>query len=228
METTAEEPVTVRLPAGWLWLVVVLGAGLGCGAGFAVAPLVGWLVELVGGAPGPLRLAAALPTVWAVPVLTLAGAAGGAWVASVWRRESPAVTIGPDHVLVHQDGAGTHVDQGQVGAAFTDGHDLVLLDHTGGELLRTPGSDLTTDRLRDAFTRFGYPWQGTADPREAEFVTWVDRSPGLDEPAHALLRTRRRALADKRTGAAEEALDGLRALGIAVRDRSGAQQYRKR
>ncbi|WP_428815133.1 CysS/YqeB C-terminal domain-containing protein [Streptomyces albus] len=35
------------------------------------------------------------------------------------------------------------------------------------------------------------------------------------------------ALADKRTGAAGEALEQLRALGINVRDRGQAQQYRK-
>ena len=33
------------------------------------------LVDVFGDAPGPLRLAAALPTAWAVPVLTAAGLA---------------------------------------------------------------------------------------------------------------------------------------------------------
>ncbi|WP_441316566.1 CysS/YqeB C-terminal domain-containing protein [Gordonia paraffinivorans] len=40
------------------------------------------------------------------------------------------------------------------------------------------------------------------------------------------MRARQRALADKRPGAAEDARDELRNLGIAVRDRHGAQQYR--
>ncbi|GEL19153.1 hypothetical protein PA7_29900 [Pseudonocardia asaccharolytica DSM 44247 = NBRC 16224] len=30
---------------------------------FAVAPLVNWLMDLIGSAPGPLRIAALLPTV---------------------------------------------------------------------------------------------------------------------------------------------------------------------
>ncbi|MEV4941515.1 CysS/YqeB C-terminal domain-containing protein [Streptomyces zaomyceticus] len=56
---------------------------------------------------------------------------------------------------------------------------------------------------------------------------WVDGTPALDESTHALLRKRRRAIADDRTGAAEEAREELRARGISVRDRGEAQQYRE-
>ncbi len=228
METTANsDAVTVRLPETWLWLVRIGGAALGFGAGFGVAPLVSWLLDLVGGAPGPLRLAAQLPTVWAVPLLTLVGAAAGAWAAAAWRKESPVVTVAGDHITVHEHGSGLHLDHERIGEVFTDGRDLVVLDADGGELTRVKADELSTGRLRAAFEKFDLPWRGTADPREAEFVRWVDRSPDLDEPVHALLRARKRAMADKRSGAAEEALDGLRVMGVAVRDRDGGQQYRR-
>ena len=72
----------------------------------------------------------------------------------------------------------------------------------------------------------GIRWAGTTNPRDAEFVTWVDRSEELDEQTHALLRRRRRALADKRTGTAEELRDELLDLDVVVRDRGDSQQYR--
>lgn len=42
-----------------------------------------------------------------------------------------------------------------------------------------------------------------------------------------LLRTRQRALTDKRMGAADDARDELRSLGVVVRDRDHKQQYRE-
>jgi hypothetical protein len=226
--TTDRQSVTIKMPVVWLWLIVVVGAGLGCGAGFGVGPLVRWLIDLTGSAPAPLRIAAKLRTVWAVPVLTLVGTAAGLWLASVARQESPVVTIEADHVAVHKADSGLHLHlrHERIGAVFTDGRDLVVLDLGQAELARVPAGDLSTEQLAEACGRFGYPWRGTADPREAEFVPWVDGAPGLDEAGHALLRSRKRALADKRPGAAEEALDNLRAAGITVRDRQGVQQYR--
>ncbi|HYH29138.1 MAG TPA: hypothetical protein VD903_02035 [Pseudonocardia sp.] len=221
-----EHAVTVRMPEGWLWLLRAGGAALGCALGFAVAPLVRWLVDLTGEAPGPLRLAAQLPTAWAVPVLTVVGAAAGVYLAVVTRRQSPAVIVAPHHLTVRQGTSARQVDRERVGVAFTDGRDLVLLDRLEHELVRIDATDLPTRRLVSAFEQHGFPWRGSTDPRETEFVRWVDGTPDLDAATHALLRTRKRALDDERTGAAEDALDELRARGVAVRDRGGVQQYR--
>ncbi|MFF7245169.1 hypothetical protein ACFZBU_14855 [Embleya sp. NPDC008237] len=223
-----EQAVTVRMPSVWLWLIGVGSTLLGFGAGFAVAPFVDWLIDLVGSAPGPLRPAARLPTHWAVPTLSVLGAGLGAWMAAAARRESPVVTVAEDHVAIHRDGSGLHILRERIHAVFTDGRDLVALDPSETELARVQATDLPTGHLHDAFARFDYPWRGITDPREAEFTTWVDGTPDLNEAAHALLRARKRALTDKQAGAAEHALDGLRTLGIAVRDRKGAQQYRPR
>ncbi|GCD95004.1 YqeB family protein [Embleya hyalina] len=230
MDATAvdEQAVTIRMPQVWLWLIGVGTALLGFGAGFGVGPLVRALLDLTGSAPAPLRLAARLPTAWAVPALTLLGAGIGAWMAVVAHRESPVVTVTAEDITIHVDGAGLLVRRDRIAAVFTDGRDLVALDAAERELIRVRAGDLSTEHLRDAFARFEYPWRGTTDPREADFTPWVDGTPDLEEAAHALLRTRKRALTDKRPGAAEQALDDLRARGLAVRDRKGAQQYRRR
>ncbi|MGC0423288.1 YqeB family protein [Embleya sp. AB8] len=222
-----EQAVTIRMPRVWLWLIGVGTALVGFGAGFGISPLVRQLTDLSGSAPAPLRLAARLPTLWAVPVLTGLGAAVGAWMASVARRESPVVTVTPGHFTIRRDGAGLQVRRDRVDAVFTDGKDLVALDTAEIELVRIRATDLPTERLRDAFTRFDYPWSGTTDPHEAEFTPWVDGTPDLDDAEHALLRARKHALADKQPGAAEQAREHLRAGGIVVRDRRKTQQYRR-
>jgi hypothetical protein len=221
------ESVNVRIPQGWLWTLSLVGAALGVGVAFAVGPTVDWLVGLIGSAPGPLRLAARMPLAWAVPVLGVVGTAAGAWVGHTWQNENAIVTVGADATIVANGGERVHIRRDQVAAVFTDGRDLVLLDAAGLPLSRSKADDVLVGGLRSAFERFGYPWRGTGDPHEKDFITWVDRSPDLDEPTHGLLRARHRALADKRPGEAAQALDALRAQGLVVRDRAGAQEYRR-
>ncbi|MEV0375116.1 hypothetical protein AB0I10_36000 [Streptomyces sp. NPDC050636] len=222
-----EPSVTVRLPGAWLWAVILGGAALGLGAAFAVGPLADWMISFFDGAPGPLRLAAALPLVWAVPVLTLVGGVAGALVAGAWHAENPVIEVGTDSVVVHNTTGGRHVERALVAEVFTDGRELVLRDADGREHVRTRVDNGLAGRLKSAFEQQGYPWRGTVDPHEADYTTWVDNAPGLEERVHTLLRMRQRALADDRTGAADEAREELRALGISVRDRDKAQQYRE-
>lgn len=221
------DSVTVRIPQGWLWALRLVGAALGVGAAFAVGPVVDWLVGLVGGAPGPLRVVARIPLPWAVPVLAVVGTLVGAWVGHTWQKENAIVTVDADAAEVAHRGERVHIGRDQIGAVFTDGQELVILDAAGRPLSRTKADDVLIGQLRSAFETFGYPWLGTSDPHESDFVAWVDRSPDLDEPAHALLRARHRALADKRPGEAARALDALQAQGLVVRDRAGTQEYRR-
>ncbi|MGI5996377.1 MAG: YqeB family protein [Saccharomonospora viridis] len=222
----AENTVNVSIPRRWIVGMHAAGALLGFGAAFVIGPLVTWLLGLAGDAPGPLRLAAGLPLVWAIPVLTLAGLGVGFWFAKEWQKENGTITITPEGVTVHRAGSNRYVARERIGGVFTDGRDLIVTDSATNELLRVNTDKVLVDRLRDAFERFDYPWQGTRDPHDHAFATWVDGSGLLDARTHDLLRARQRALADKRPGAAEDARDELRNLGIAVRDRHGAQQYR--
>lgn len=220
-------PTTVRMPRAVLWVVTLVCGALGFGLGFLVKPLVHWIVDVFGDAPGPLRLAAALPTAWAVPVLTAAGLAAGVWLAREAKKEALELTVDHEGVHLEQRGGAKHLRREDVAAVFLDGKDLVLLDAGTRQLARHLATDLSRRKVRAAFERWGYPWAGTADPHEDEFRTWVDGHPDLDDEAHDLLRSRSRALADKRLGAAADLADQLQAIGVVARDRGGDQQYRR-
>ncbi|PRX44507.1 hypothetical protein B0I33_11115 [Prauserella shujinwangii] len=225
--STSAPSVTLRMPDAVLWAVGLGVTALGFGLGFAVKPLAHWLIDTVGGAPGPLRLVSMFPTAGAVAVCTAAGAVAGAWLAYEWRKESLDLTVGPDSVQLAQKGAERYVPRERVGEVFRDAKDLVILDPDTKEVARHAADDLSWDEVRAAFERLGYPWAGTGDPHEREFRRWRDGEPELDEKANGLLRSRARALADKRHGAAADLADELQANGIVVRDRDGAQEYRR-
>lgn len=225
--TTVPEPsVTVRMSEGWPWLFRLGCPVAGFGLGFLVAPAVGWLLDIAGSAPGPLRVLAQLSTGWAVLVTTLLGVAAGLWLAHAARKESLSVTVTRSHVELSQAGDDHYLAGDRIGAVFRDGNDLVLLDARTAELARKKASDLSWTRLRGAFERFDYPWRGSTDPHDSEFRRWVDGHPDLKASAHDILRTRTRALRDGKLGAAAEAQDRLGAAGIVVRDRGGTQEYR--
>ncbi|GAA4621150.1 YqeB family protein [Saccharopolyspora hordei] len=218
---------TVRVHRAVLWALGLGCGALGLGLGFLVKPLVHGIIGLVGDAPGPLRLAAALPTAWAVPVLTAVGLAAGAWLAAEAKRDALELVVDHDGVHLEQARAERYLRREDVAAVFLDGRDLVFLDATTRQLARHRASDLPAQQVRAAFERCGYPWAGTADPHEGEFRTWVDGHPDLDDEAHGLLRSRARALTDEQLGTAAELADRLQEIGVVVRDRGGAQQYRR-
>lgn len=221
-----EDKVSIAISTRWLVGFGIAGATVGFGAAFIVGPVVDWLIGMVGDAPGPLRLAATLPTMWAIPVLAIAGLCVGVQVGRQWQKECGVTTISAEGVTVQRGGTGHHVAREEIRGVFIDGDDLVLVDHQSAELLRTATDQTLAMRLQRALDKFSYPWQGTTNPHEQEFAVWVDGRGPLDARAQALLRARQRALADKRIGAAEDARDQLRDLGITVRDRDDAQQYR--
>lgn len=218
--------VSVTVPNSWMAGFAVAGAAVGLGAAFVVGPFVSWLVGLIDDAPGPLRVAAALPLEAAIPLLCLVGMCIGIAAAWKWRKDVGITKISPEGVTVRRDGEHQYIDRGQISGAFIDGHDLVLTNRHTVELLRSKNDQTLAGRLQAAFERFDYPWHGISDPNEDEYATWVDGKGPLDARAHDLLRARQRALRDARPGAADNARDELRARGISVRDRREGQQYR--
>ena len=226
MTTADQRSVTLRMSDAVPWAFRLGLPVVGFGLGFVIAPLVRWLLSTIDAAPGPLRILAQLPTGWAVLVTTVIGVGAGIWLAVEARKEALLITVDHDHVELSQSGEDRYLNRDRIDAVFRDGKDLVLLDAGTSELARNKASDLSWDRIREAFEQFGYPWRGEADPHEAQFRRWVDGHPDLDATAHDLLRRRARALKDDRSGEAGDALDQLRDRGIVVRDRDGAQQYR--
>lgn len=221
-----EHTETIEIPSRWTTGIHVAGAVLGFAAAFVVGPLAHWLLGLAGTAPGPLRLAASLPTMWAIPILTVAGLIAGHVIASEWQKENGATTVAPEGMTVTRGDESSYVPRDQIDGVFTDGHDLVVVDGHTRELLRVKTDDVLISRLHAALERHGYPWRGISDPHEDAFTTWVDGGEQLTPAAHELLRARQRALSDKRPGAAQDARDELQKIGVVVRDRKNTQQYR--
>jgi hypothetical protein len=224
-EPTTRAAVTVRMSKATLWGLGVLATAVGVALGFLAAPLARWLVATVDGAPGPLKLLAALPTGWAVLVMGALGLVAGLLLAATAHDESLEVTVDADHVQLGVSGRARWIARADVDGVLRDGRDLVLLDCRGAELDRRRASDLPGGRLRSAFVDHGYPWRD--DPAYgAGFATWVDGRPDLSAAVHLLLRERARAVERKDVDTAADLGAQLRSHGISVRDRDGRQEIR--
>lgn len=197
----------------------LLGAGLGAG----LTALSGWIAGL----PwfpfqGLFELLDRWPDERAYPIGAGLGLLGGLALAVVAVRDRLTVTVGHHTVRLHRDGHGRDVARADVAGVFVDGEALVLLDTAGGELAREK-SDLDTERLREAFTRQGWPWTGQ-DPHRDAYRRWVEGLPDLPPGADALLRARQRALDGGHDAETRELHGELARLGVVVRD-EGKRQY---
>lgn len=218
---------TVGVPARYTAIFTGGGAVVGFAAAFVVGPLVSWLLGFFGDAPMPLRFMAELPFAWALPVLTVAGAVAGFLIVASWSDSAGAFEVGAEGITVRSKEADRFVPMSVCHRLAVEKGELIVLDQAAREIFRGPLDGEMVPGLQAALQEHGYPALESADPYTRDFSTWVEGDGNLDEGTEELLRARRRALADKRPGAAEEALDGLRRLGVMVRDRDGRQQYRR-
>jgi len=221
----SESSVTIGMSNRWSWVIPVGLGAIGVGLGYAVRPVFNWMMDLFDSAPGPLRVAATLPTVWAVLGLAALGVLVGFWMIGVARKETPVVTVDAEHVEILLDGRNRYFSRDRIAAVYRDGHDLVLLDDMTRELARDKASDISAPELREAFERFGYPWLAE-DRYQSKFQRWIDGHPDLTEPIHRLLRERSRAIADKKHGETAALTEKLRDNGLVIRDRNDTQEYR--
>ncbi|GAA1174157.1 YqeB family protein [Nesterenkonia xinjiangensis] len=218
--------VTVSLSSRLGPAFTVAGAALGGVAAMLIRPTTSWMMDRLDGSPAPLRLLDQLPLSWSVPLLAVLGAVAGFLIYAAWNHDVGTVTVDAQTVTVDQKTGAAVFRHAEISDAFLDKDDLVLLARDSRELSRTPSENGLASELKEAFGMFGLPWSGTTDPRDVEFHPWVDRSRELDAELHTMLRERRRALADGRSGEAESLRDQLTAHGVIVRDRDGAQQIR--
>ncbi|WP_433192602.1 YqeB family protein [Nocardia sp. CA-107356] len=224
--TTTSAPTVLRFSTVWLWLFGLGGLALGCGIGFAV-PFVGqWLVDTVHEIPGPLRIAMTVPRIWLVPITTVIGALAGLALFGTARNESLALTVAGDHVELAQNGREQYVSRAEIAAVFREHGDLVVTDRNRLRLARFRATDLRARAIEQAFRDHGYPWLEQNDPYGADFTRWVDGLPETGADIDTLMRSRRRAIADKKSLEVEDLDDKLLALGVDVRDRKGEQQIR--
>lgn len=223
----ASEPIYVTMPAIWLWLFRLGTPIVGAGLGLVARPVLEWVLGLVGAAPALLRAAGSMSPVVAVLVLAVLGGGVGAWLAHEAESDSLHLTVGPDGLALRQAGAERFVARDRIAQVFLDRNDLVTLDPSGRQVSRNGASDLDLDAVEHALQVHGYPWKGRHDPHETDFTRWVEDHPALESSAHDLLRARSRALDDERKGAVAELDDRLRDAGYVVRDRGGAQEWRR-
>lgn len=224
------DTTVVRIPARYTAVFTVGGALAGLALAFLVGPVVGWLVGLVGDAPGPLELLAEVPLGWAVPLLMLVGAVAGFLIVANWIDRAGTIDVNDAGVTVHSKEADRYIPKAKTDRIFAEKageYDLVILDAQTRELFRGKVEAEMLPGLREALQRRGYPSLETADPFGEQFSTWVEGDGRLDQTSENLLCSRRRALADNRNGEAEDALEKLHRAGIMVRDRDGRQQYRR-
>lgn len=222
----SQPSITVTVDSKLSPVFAIVGAVIGFLASLVVGPVVSWLLERIDTAPAPLRLIDQLPLAWSVPLLTLLGALGGWIVFSLWNDEVGRVVVDQESVRLESKKSSTVFSHEEITEIFLDKDELVMVDARARELSRTASDSGLAKDLARAFNAFGYYWAGTKDPRDDVFTDWVDRNPGLDGAAHSLLRARRRALTNGKTGEAESLRDELSERGVVVRDRGEKQQYR--
>lgn len=217
---------TVAIRLRWTVIFPLTGALIGLVAAFIIGPLVALLLNLIGDAPGPLRLAALLPLAWAIPVLMIVGVVAGFVFLGQWHEEAGKVYVDARGVTVEHRGGKQRVARERIGEVFTDGTDLVIVDPASRELLRSKTDDELAAQLGEILERYSYPYVGNRDPREEHFVAWVDGEDVLDVDSEALLRDRHRAQLDEQAGRMQQLAEDLAERGITVRDRKDGQQYR--
>lgn len=217
---------TVAIRTRWTAIFPLVGAIIGLIAAFIIGPVVAWLLNLIGDAPGPMRLAALLPLAWAIPVLMVIGAVVGFIFLAQWHEEAGRVLIDARGITVDRKHGRQLVTRDNIREVFTDGHDLVILGVAGRELLRTAIDDELATQLAAPLGQYSYPYLGVRDPREDDFVVWVDGEEALEAESETLLRDRHRAKLDEKPGRMQELTELLAQRDIAVRDRNDEQQYR--
>ena len=212
-------------------LPVVLGLGvlaLGLVLGWFAAPLARGLAGLIDATPLPvpglITLIESLTLPWTLGILGGLGLLGGCFIAFMTVGEAPALTVADDHLEHRQEEREVWIERSDVGAAFLDTTDLVLLRPDGALRARLDTDTLSAGRVRDALTAHGWPWHD-ADPHEQRYERWVDGRPGFTAAEHEVLRRRleKRKDADARRQADED----LAALGLVARVRDDRIQVRR-
>ncbi|GAA2217121.1 hypothetical protein GCM10010413_00210 [Promicromonospora sukumoe] len=222
--TTTEVRQHPALPAVLGLGVLALGVILGWFAG----PLAGGLAAIIDATPLPvpglLRLVESLSLPWTLGILGGLGLVGGAFIAFMTVGEAPVLSVADDHVEHRQEEREVWVERSDVGAAFRDKEDLVLLRPDGGLRARLDTDTLSAGKVQEALTRHGWPWHD-ADPHERLFERWVDGRPGFTAAEHDVLRRR---LEERKDAAARRQADAdLAALGLVARVRDDRIQVRR-
>ncbi|GAA4698452.1 hypothetical protein APR04_005442 [Promicromonospora umidemergens] len=222
--TTTEVRQPPALPVLLGLGVLALGVVLGWFAPALARGLAGLIEATPLPAPGLIRLIETLPLEWSLGILGGLGLLGGGFVAFMTVGEAPRLTVADDHLEHRQEEREVWIERSDVGAAFQDGSDLVLLRPDGGLRARLDVDTLPATKVLGALEQHRWPWRD-ADPHEQQFERWVDGRPGFTPDEHAVLRRR---LEERKDAAARRRADeDLAPLGLVARIRDDRIQVRR-
>lgn len=220
-----ESETVVADPA---WVPPMLWTGfpvLGAGVGFGLTAIADWVASLAW-APrqGLFRLVGSIAEPHATIGALVIGGLAGLAVAYSAAKDTLAVGVSANGVVLNRGGTERAIDRTDVSAAFVDSKQLVLLGPNTQELAREK-SDLPAARLQDAFLAHGFPWLA-GDPHKEEFRRWIEETPDLRPDAAALLKARAKALSKRKRDDAAALRTELARLGVVVRDEKKRQFWR--
>ncbi|WP_369370865.1 hypothetical protein AB1046_19060 [Promicromonospora sp. Populi] len=174
--------------------------------------------------PRPLVLIESLPLAWTLGILGGLGLLGGGFLAFMTVGEAPVLTVADDHLEHRQEEREMWIERSDVGAAFLDKADLVLLRPDGGLRARLDTDTLAAAKVQAALEQHRWPWRD-ADPHEQQFERWLDGRPGFTPAEHEVLRRRLEERKDRT--ARTKADDDLAAFGLVARVRDDRLQVRR-
>jgi hypothetical protein len=218
--TVVADPAWVR-PAFWL-----AGPVLGSLVGWGLKAIAGWVAALPW-APfqGPFKLITSIKEPYGLLGALALGLLAGLVLAYIVTHDLLTIAVSTDEVTFTRADAETTVERAAATAVFFDKKKIVILGAQGVELARED-SDLTRERVREAFVAHGFPWQDSGDPYAADFMVWVPDEPRLPVGANALFAAREKALSDDSNGTAAELRQELSKLGVVVREEKKRQYWR--
>lgn len=203
-----------------LLLGVVVGGGLGASAG----ALLRWFESTFDSAPGPIRVAAALPDAVAIGALAVIGLVAGLLLVGRWEEETLVVRIEQDGLHLRHHKRSRWVTRTDVANLYLDRDELVVADSAGRPIATGDVGGVGRRRIARALGAAGYPFCSSGNPHEGRFTVFVEGRDDLGATADLLTR-RAAALAQDDAARARELRAELGSAGVLVRDRRGEQEY---
>ena len=208
---------------------VLFGLGLtiaGTALGYGVRLIADWVAGLRW-APfqGPFELVASIPEPYVTIALPVIGAIVGVVLFMIMISEGLTITLTRHDVELKRGDTTQQIGRDNIGTVFLDRKELVILDGFGAEVGREK-SDLKPERIHQAFSVAGYPWEDDGDPFAADYRRWVDGAPALPAGANAVLKARAKALEKGESKDVIELRRELNAIGVVVRDQDKVQHWR--